>query len=205
MAKKSLLEVVREMELEEFPEFPRWGIISSEGPEMYFSPSHHVDRELVNEKVIRDLRENGKSAITLGCGSAYLERLLVKRFGVSPEHIELVDQYAPNIPPEFKSYSFDLTEQWPRLGKTYDYVFIPESFTCLNKYDRKGYGDSQEIVACSDLLVRSLSILNINGQIRGDGHCYNSEELEALEHRMQNCSVTNLFQGTRALLVVTKV
>ncbi len=206
MAKKSLQEVVREMELVEFPEFPEWGIISSKDTGKYFSPSHHVSRGLVDEEVIRDLRENGKFALTLGCGRAYLEQLLVKRFGVLPSQIELVNinPQEQDIPAEFRSYSFDVTEKWPRLDRTYDYVFIPESFTCLNKYKRNIEGDSPEIAACYDLLLRSLSVLNINGQIRGDGHCYRNEELEALKHRMQNCPVPNLFRGTRKLLIVKK-
>lgn len=204
MAKKSLQEVVREMEIAEFPEFSKGEIISPKETEKYFSPSHHVSRGLVDEEVIRDLRENRKSALTLGCGPAYLERLLVKRFGVLPSQIELVDINTQDIPAGFRSYSFDITEKWPCLDRPYDYVFIPESFTCLNKYKRNGCGDSQEIAACYDLLVCSLLVLNINGQIRGDGHCYTTDELEALKHKIQNCSVPNLFQGTRKLLIVKK-
>ena len=205
MAKKSLQEVVKEMELVEFPEFPEWGIVSHEDTEMFFSPSHHVKYGLVDEEVIRNLRENRKSTLTLGCGGAYLERLLVKKFGILPTQIDLVDINQKYIPPEFRSYSFDITGEWPSLDKTYGYVFIPESFTCLNKYKRNGMGDSPEIAACYDLLVRSLSVLNIDGQIRGDGHCYREEELDALKHRMQNCPVPNLFQETRKLLIVKKV
>ncbi|HZX12380.1 MAG TPA: class I SAM-dependent methyltransferase [Candidatus Nanoarchaeia archaeon] len=204
MSKKSLQEVVREMELAEFPEFSEGEIITPENSEMYFSPSHHVNKGLIDEEVIRDLRDNEKFALTLGCGGAYFEQLLVKRFGVLPAQIELVDINARNIPTRFRFYSFDITEKWPRLDKTYDYVLIPESFTCLNKYKREGYGDSQEIAACYDLLVRSLSVLNINGQIRGDGHCYALEELEALKNRMQNCPLPNSFQGTPKLLTVKK-
>jgi hypothetical protein len=204
MAKKSLLEVVMKMEKEEFPEFPEHGIVSFPETEMYFSPSHHVSRGLVNEEVITDLRENGKSALTLGCGRAYLKRLLVKRFGVSPEQIELVDQKATEIPAGFRAYSFDITARWPELGRTYDYVFIPESFTCLNKYKRTGFGDSPEIAACYDLLNQALSVLNNSGQIRGDGHCYGPEELEPLEHRMRDSPIPHLFSGTRKLIVVTK-
>ena len=118
MTKKSLLEVVRKIEKDEFPEFPEHGIISFPGTEMYFSPSHHVSCGLVDENVIKNLTEHGKTALTLGCGNAYLERLLVKRFGVLPSQFGLVDKYAQNMPAEFKSYSFDMTEQWPSLGRT---------------------------------------------------------------------------------------
>lgn len=205
MTKKSLQEVIRRMELEEFPEFSDCEIISPGETEKYFSPSHHVSWGLVDEEVIKNLTEDRKTALTLGCGRAYLERLLVRRFGVLPSQFELVDRYAQNIPADYKSYSFDITEQWPSLGRTYDYVFIPESFTCLNRYKRSGMGDSPEISACYDLLVRSLSVLNINGQIRGDGHCYTHEELKALEHRMQNSSIPNLFRGMLGLIIVERI
>lgn len=120
-----LLAKVEEFEGEDFPQFSYLKVLPPDGNDWnYHSPSHHVRTSLLTPEVLKDL-QSGKSLLSIGCGAAHLERILTNRFGI--KQIELADIDAENLPKGFKSYIFDMHQDWPELGK-FDYIFFTECF-----------------------------------------------------------------------------
>ena len=210
MSENSLYDIVRELEIKEFPELRSniHHIHRKKGPidYKYWTPSHHVKTGLINNEILKDLRGGKKSILSLGCGNAYLERLLVGKLGVSNSQIELVDQNLREIPSGFTVYSFDITKSWPNLKRTYDYIFIPESFTWFDSlFVRKPFNKkSESIIALDKLISRSLNVLNDHGQIRGDGHNLLESEISFLKERLRDNKVPNQFYCGDSLIVVRK-
>ena len=84
MAKKlTFIEQVRNLEIKNFPEFKKDQICSPfQNGYMYFAPSWHFENGLLNQEDIENLKQNNKQLLSVGSGTAYLERFLVKRFGI---------------------------------------------------------------------------------------------------------------------------
>ena len=60
--------------------------------------------------------------LSVGAGPAYLEKLIVRRFGVEKESIELADFPKAVLPGEFVSHRFDMHEEWPSFSEPFDFT-----------------------------------------------------------------------------------
>jgi len=104
-------DLVRKLEAEEFPEFSdRDNYFPPDRPWVYFSPSSHLRTDLLTENIIRDLRRNDKMVLSVGSGTAYLERFLVKYFGIKKEQITLSDKEKV-MPKDFAQLNFNMYEK----------------------------------------------------------------------------------------------
>ena len=137
-------------------------------PSYYFRPSD----PLMTQEIVNDLKDKNKKLLSVGCGPAYLERLLVSRLGIKNENVVLADISEEDIPKGFIFHQFDMHQEWPKLNETLDYIIFPESaLLSLNfphKFD-KSSGDLRQPKmeeALYNLLTRALNILNSNGQVR---------------------------------------
>ncbi|MDO8655931.1 MAG: hypothetical protein Q7K45_01720 [Nanoarchaeota archaeon] len=143
------------------------------GPYVFFAPSHHFRPSipLITEEIVVDLRDNKKRLLSVGCGPAHLERLLVTKLGVDAEQITLADISDKYVPDGFVFYQFDMHQDWPHLG-TFDYVLFPESPLINNHFSAKtdfSFGTFRQPArenGLYTLLVRSLKCLNTPGQSR---------------------------------------
>lgn len=139
----------------------------------FFSPSHHFhpSMPLMTEEIVSDLRDNKKRLLSIGCGPAYLERLLIARLRIKPEQITLADISEDFSQPEFEFYNFDMHKDWPNMNKTFDYIIFPESPAINMHFSGADYGDDEirqpdREKGLFKLLVRSLKVLNSLGQAR---------------------------------------
>ncbi len=139
-----------------------------------FAPSHQfrTSKPLMTEEIVADLRDNHKSVLSVGCGPAYLERLLVSRLGVKPAQITVVDISNKYVPDGFEFYQFDMHQDWPNLGGTFDYVIFPES-PLINVNFSADMDTSSATIRQPNregglyrLLAHSLNVLNSPGQAR---------------------------------------
>ena len=103
----------------------------------YFAPSWFFNplSPFMTEEDVKGL-QSGKTILSVGCGPAYLERLLVAKLGISLDQITLADISRANIPPEFRFHELDMYEPWQNVGK-FDYVIFPESV--FSKEDGEDY------------------------------------------------------------------
>jgi len=169
---------IQKLQHEEFP-----GIINDlehipqyEGENVIFAPSHHfrTSKPLMTEEIITDLRNKQKKLLSVGCGPAYLERLLVSRLGIKPKQITLADLSSEHIPDDFEFHQFDMHQDWPDLNKTFDYIIFPESpLINVNFSASLDMTMLSEVIRQPDrerglyhLLVSSLNVLNSPGQAR---------------------------------------
>lgn len=167
---------IKAIQEEEFP-----GIIDGlehipqyDGGNVIFAPSHHfrTTNPLMTEEIVADLRDNHKRLLSVGCGPAYLERLLVSRLGVKSKQITLADISNEHVPDGFEFYKFDMHQNWPNIGNTFDYVIFPESPLINVKFSSETNFSSGEIRQPNrerglyNLLTRSLNVLNSPGQAR---------------------------------------
>ena len=91
---------------------------------------------------------------------------------------QIIDINESEMPSDFNTYCFDITQEWPKLNP-FDYIIFPESFTCLNPFSGNR-PDRRK--AASSLFINALNVLEKNGEIRGDGHNFFKEDFE-----MRNC------------------
>ncbi len=175
MIPKEYHTFIKAVQDEEFPDTFDYLEFSKkdDGTYYFFAPSHHfkLSKPLMTENIVTDLKDNKKRLLSVGCGPAYLERLFVSRLGVKPAQITLADISDEYAPDGFEFYKFDMYQDWPNLGRTFDYVIFPESIF-LDKFSYEINTNSfitryldQEDGLCR-LLYRSLNILNPLGQIR---------------------------------------
>lgn len=171
---KSFEEIVREMELEEFPVLHKdlWlsqqGLVPIlEGNYSHFTPRHHIEAGLMTEEIIEDMKTNKKKMLSVGSGFAYLEVLLTRRFGIDPENITLSDISAEKTPEGFKFYQFDMFEMWPDFDYGFDYILFPECLCGLCYVDHIQWPDES-----SKIFKNALANLNDSGQARFDGYVY---------------------------------
>lgn len=98
-------------------------------PYIMFTPSYHVWRGLLAEEIVDDIRENSKSVLSVGSGTALIEKLLVNEFGIGQEQIVLSDKNEELLEPEGLEYHiFDMLGSWPDFGRDFDYIMFPQSF-----------------------------------------------------------------------------
>lgn len=188
---KELVSRVKKMETTQFPEFAEDFNIWSEGtaiPYIYFSPSYHFNQGLVNEDML-DKLQNGENMLSIGCGKAHLERLLVEGFSIDKSQIVLADNNAQDIPREFRFHQFDMHEYWwPEFDKKFTYVLFPECLGCtLGSFDStiNRDGTSEMIEAILNLIYRCFNeALEEYGEIRIDGHFLNDKTLEIIQQRL---------------------
>ncbi len=167
---------IKQLQEKEFPgeidhneHIPRF-----DGSYIMFAPSHHFRpaSSLMTKELVDDLSENGKKILSVGCGPAYLERLLVSRLGVDKDQITLADISSEYVPEGFRFYQFDMHKDWPSFDRTYDYVLFPESVLLnVNFSSKRGcfiglHRQPERERGLSNILYRSLSVLNKPGQVR---------------------------------------
>jgi len=158
---------------------------------LFYRPNHffEVNKPLLTEDIVNDLRENDRQILSVGCGPAYLERLLVEGLGVKPEQVVLSDISENHIPSGFEFYQFDMIKEWPDFGKEFDYIIFPESVLITTEdIDCQGINLYSDYWSCSSdaefsaikhfinnlshIVANSLKVLKSPGQIRIGGHCY---------------------------------
>src|SRR3989344_3320890 len=89
---KTFDRYVRDLEKGVFPEFEKEDIYCPPNNQhMYFAPSWHFRSGLLTREIVDDLKVNHRALLSVGSGSAYLERFLVKVCGVRSEQIVLSD------------------------------------------------------------------------------------------------------------------
>ncbi|PJA48887.1 MAG: hypothetical protein CO170_01315 [candidate division SR1 bacterium CG_4_9_14_3_um_filter_40_9] len=165
--KKKYLETIKKLEIELFSEFKNGDDIHTpEGNSyFYFAPSRHVNTRLITKTDINDLiSDDSKTLLSIGSGSAFLERLLVK-LGVKKENITLSDIDPKHLPKEFKSKIFDMYGSWTDLGdEKYDLIIFPES-VLINRISGANY-QGRRIEFLYHLILQALQHLKSNGKIK---------------------------------------
>jgi len=139
---------------------------------MIYASSRWLDGRIDTKRLTRPPQPKSNLYLSVGCGPAHLERLLVARLGIRPEQIVLADISDKSVPSGFKFYQFDMHQDWPKLDGTFDYVIFPES-PLINLNFSADIDESSRQIRQPDrerglynLLVRSLRVLNSPGQIR---------------------------------------
>ncbi len=158
-----------------------------EGAYVYFAPAWHVRFGLITPKLVEDLQQ-GKNMLSVGCGPAYLERLLAKTFNIPQENIGLADR-EPVYLKGFRSYQFDMFKAWKGVKGKFDYIIFPESLVaCMERVGRlrkdfrgTGYAPTMGFENLRlELIKKALTYINRPGQIRASP--YPSYEDEILIH-----------------------
>jgi len=176
MNQKEYHAFIKKIQEKEFPgAFNEYGYAKEDdGKQFFFGPSHHFEPStpLMTEEIVDDLKENKKKLLSVGCGPAYLERLLVSKLGVKPKNITLADISDKYVLNGFEFYKFDMHKDWPNLGKTFDYIIFPESplinvnFSGNRDHSFKTFRQPDREEGLYRLLVRSLNVLNSPGNVR---------------------------------------
>jgi len=191
------IQDIKMLEKQDFPEFRDYegkgrfgrGKYINRGNWVDYPPSHHFETGLITLDIVSDLIESNKKLLSVGCGNAYLERFLVNRMGVKKEQISLADYIEPEhrppkVPEDFKSYFFDMYQEWPALDDSFDDVMFPDSIL-LHSHPK------EEMEYCLYwLMENALSNLQPNGQIRASPSC-------SSEH---SCP-TSVYKNVRDMLI----
>lgn len=166
--KTRLEQSVRRIEVEIFPELAEdeYAVPIKNPLSQYFefTPSHHFRSQLITETILDNLKKSDKTLLSVGCGSAYLERLLAI-MGVDKRKITLGDKYPENTPPGFEFYPFDMHDKWPNFGRIFDYVIFPESLCSLVRCKNEEYFERM-----AGLLSNSFQNIKPGGEVRFDGY-----------------------------------
>jgi len=128
-----------------------------------FSPADHVDGGLVTPDILRRLKQ-GACVLSVGCGHAHLERLLIKLTGLSKDSIVLSDLLLePSLTRRgFSTAQFDMTRQWPDFGRDFDYILFLGSFGMA--LPEKNQGNGLQIAA--HIIKQAALHLQRGGEIR---------------------------------------
>lgn len=167
-----------------FPEFQEGGIYSPEDTRyFYFAPSWHVRSGLITESDVNGfLVDNSKRLLSVGSGSAYLERFL-SELGINKENITLSDINLEVLPHGFKTKNFNMEEEWPDLeNEKYDLIIFPES---VDFNSIKFSTDTQNQDLLHHLITQSLDHLKPNGILRIDGHCQDENRIHAVKQKLE--------------------
>ncbi len=183
-------ELVRALEIRTFSEFKKMNLYAPlDDSYIYFGPSWHFKRGLVTKGIVEDIKENGRTVLTVGSGPAFLERFLVDRLDVEKDNIYLSDKEEFCVE-GFKDYVFDMYGEWPSFGQKFDYVLFPESV--LN---RKGL---------YHILRNSLDVTKPKGQIRIDGYGFDRGNFNEVRDKLLEEYGGLDFICSESLLVVNK-
>jgi len=177
MTPEEYYQLIKNLQEEEFPgTFDDWpeSIAAPYTPGSpryeFFAPSHHFKPRmpLMTEEIVKELRDKDKSLLSVGCGPAYLERLLTSRLGVDPGKITLADISDDHVPEGFTFYQFGMYDNWPEFNSPFDYIIFPESVFDDHVDNHISGWDLVEVRAKTsyDLLVKALSTLKTPGQIK---------------------------------------
>lgn len=175
-------EKIREIEKTLFPEFKKDDIYAPESTNnFYFAPSWHFRRGLVSEADVKNFTlDKTKKLLSIGSGSAFLEKLLVK-LGFKKENIMLSDIDPIDLPSDFNSKIFDMWEDWSNLGdEKYDLIIFPES-TLINV---KFIEDEKKEEGVHHLISQALQHLSPTGIIRMTIELREDYNISRLEQRL---------------------
>ena len=169
-------------EKEEYPQFeltaiyhPPWHGFA------HFSPSYHFSTGLITGRIVCDVRDNGKMVLSVGCGLAHLERLLVKRLSVHKSQIVLADMFSAVFPKGFEHVVFDMFGSWPDLGERFDYVLFPRSVMLSRRFEADVLARSAGL---EHLILSARNVLKPNGQVRMNEVDLPTEEVDATMERI---------------------
>ena len=178
---------IRKLEVEEFPELTEndYSVESIEhGANIIFTPNHQFtpSHPLLTEEIVTDLQASGKSLLSVGCGPAYLERLLTRKLGLKSKQITLGDISKNYIPLGFQFHRFDMYGDWPQFQQAFDYIIFPESVLINVRFKK----DSEKIDGLYHIITNSLDRLNASGEIRMNGHCQLPENVSLVADRLSH-------------------
>ena len=203
---------IRKCEVWTFPSLLRSPVSiksASNGTYVFWNPNMHFDPKgpLLTEDVIKDLNENDKQLLSVGCGTAHLERLLVRRLGIRKEQITLADrnpEYVPwHVRRRFKFYGFDMYGEWPQFGSPFDYVIFPYSIDLGKEFYERSV--EQEKEGLLHIITNALDVLNVPGQLRADNVWATKSELQWVREQLsQRYLGVSLDDSTLFLLLITK-
>ena len=197
---------IRRLEMEEFPELAEddYSIESiSHCGNILFTPNHQFtpSHPLMTEEIVVDLQTSEKSLLSIGCGPAYLERLLTSRLGVKPKQITLGDISQDHVPSGFDFHQFDMYGDWPEIQKPFDYIIFPESVLINVRFNE----DSEKKEGLYHIVANSLDRLKPIGEIRMNGHCQLRENVSSVTDRIsQHYPNAKLIYHDNELLSVTR-
>ena len=190
------LDLVRELEMLEFPEFGTGHYVKS--PEVLYhnnySPSYHIRNGLLNRPIITDIKSNDRLVLSVGSGKAYLERFLVSRMDIRREQIVLSDRDS-YMPEGFRQFVFDMYGDWPDFGQKFDYVIFPQSLSIPDAPFPEKTDKLCHIVRCS------LKTLKPRGQVRIDGHFLSDLVLTYVKGLLEYESKLRLTYSKDAIIV----
>ncbi len=127
----------------------------------YFRPSHHFKTGLINNQLAHSLRNKTCSILSVGAGAAYLERFLVKHYGVAADKFVLADIFPKQLPVGFKHLQFDMFKQW-NLDTYFDQIWLPNSM--IIPFEDRNVSRKKSIWL--ELLNESTKYITIGGQVR---------------------------------------
>jgi hypothetical protein len=140
MSQEEFHKLVERLEREEFPEIgkePRPVYLAkgafreTDGGYQVFTPSYNIKSGLLTERGIEEIASQEKALLSVGCGPAYLERLLVRRFGIKPSQITLGDVSSEDVPEGFEFHEFDMYGAWPAFEQPFDLMIFPMALSSL--------------------------------------------------------------------------
>lgn len=130
MSQDELIQLAMKKIDKEFPLSDRHRdvYLSDRDNNFYFSALWHMRDYLITPKIIAHLK-SGAKMLSIGSGDGHLERLLARGFAVPRKNIHVSDiSIHPKLLNQgFPRYEFDLTQDWPKLPCSFDYVIFPES------------------------------------------------------------------------------
>lgn len=201
----ALEDRARKWEISKFPDLFRNGIggnmCNAPGRNyFYFGPSWHIKSGLIDDEIVDNLRYKGKNVLSVGSGSALLERFLTEECGVNTSRVALSDLHVQDLPKGFRKYRFNIEEPWPELGEKFDYILFPESMF-LSKY---GNTDWQRAISIGEIIIEADKNLQQTGQIRASGLCISREAFERVKRRLKSdCLKLNL-EYSNELMIARK-
>jgi hypothetical protein len=185
---KEYWQEIEDIENKLFPECAaEEGIVITAKDEryFYFKPSYFFRVGLFSKDDVSSLIEKNKKILTVGSGSALLEKILVN-LGVPEENICISDISEESMPKDFKHYVFDMHNEWPKIEDLFDLIIIPESFGVSvlestlgneklleNEFLRKW----KEAEFLKDVIVKATKYLKENGKIQVVDPCVDDERI----------------------------
>ena len=206
MNSKNYQKHIRKLEVEEFPELAEdnYFVNMEHDGNLLFTPNHQFDPlfPLLTEEILTDLRNNRNNLLSVGCGPAYLERLLTRQLGLTTEQITLTDVSENHVPAGFEFYQFDMFADWPKFQRPFDYIIFPESMGLINS---RSNDSSQRKDDLYHIIANALDCMDEVGEIRMNGHYQLSKNTSCVSHKLsQEYHGIKVSWHNLQLLTVTK-
>lgn len=165
-------------------------------PSHHFKPGHHI----LTKGIIDELINKGKIVLSVGCGPAHLEQLLVRRLCVDISQISLADLDEYESHRNFTTYKFNMYGQWSAFPQKFDFVIFPESVLLTERFRSRQEREDK----LHHLFYNSLGVLNLHGEVRINGHTQLEEEVDAVARRLFNSYPKTLIHYHGRFLLTAK-